>query len=330
MAKTVIEEYAELYHYTTAEGLHGIITSQCLWATNIAFLNDAEERIRYFEKRMPLVLEQAIRDVLDERIKIPEFLVKIEQNGGYEKVVADESTRLVTVIRNASDSIDEPYVTSFCGAKNPSVARDGLLSQWRAYGADGGYAIVFDTNGLDALINEEVEKYVYLPSLWGDVNYHDGENGDALLHDEFQESEEILKNYIVNYLKSGNAEQLGQIQEVINRLSCLTKHWGFHEEKEVRIVAIHGTELLVKKLKDAGEIRPVRNVHHHSRNGLLVPYIRLFEGITALPDKKLPIKAVIVGPHPDKVSRGRAVDLLLKQHGIVAKVTVSGIPYLPR
>lgn len=163
MAKTVVEEYAELYHYTNAEGLHGIITSQYLRTTNIAFLNDAEERIRYFEKRMPLVLGQAIRAVLDEQIKIPEFLVKIEQNGGYEKVVTNKLSSLIMAIRGASDLMDEPYVASFCGAKNPSVARDGLLSQWRAYGADGGYAIVFDTNGLEILLKEEAENYMYLP-----------------------------------------------------------------------------------------------------------------------------------------------------------------------
>jgi len=89
MAKTVAEEYAELYHYTNAEGLHGIITEQCLRATNIAFLNDAEERIHYFEKQMPLVLDRAIRSVFDEQSKVPEYQANIEQNWGYEKVVTD-------------------------------------------------------------------------------------------------------------------------------------------------------------------------------------------------------------------------------------------------
>lgn len=331
MAKTVAEEYAELYHYTNAAGLHGIITEQYLRATNIAFLNDAEERIHYFEKRMPLVLDRAIRSVFDERNKLPKYQASIKHNGGYEKVVADLSSKLIAKIRESTDSINEPYVTSFCTTKDINVARDGLLSQWRAYGADGGYAIIFNANDLEVLLKEEVEKYMYLSSLLGDINYHGGKGSDELMHDEFQKSEILLRNIIENFLKSREDKKLAEIETVINHLACLTKHWGFHEEREVRIVAIRGTETFVKRLRDGGVTQPVRSVHHHPRNGLLVPYIRLFEGITSQSDKKLPIKAVIVGPHPDREKRARAVDLLLKQHRIKdARVWFSEIPYLPR
>lgn len=330
MAKTVAEEYAELYHYTNAEGLHGIITEQCLRATNIAFLNDAEERIHYFEKQMPLVLDRAIRSVFDEQSKVPEYQANIEQNGGYEKVVTDLKNNLATRIREVSYSINEPYVTSFCITNDPNIARDGLLSQWRAYGTDGGYAIIFNSNDLEALLKEEVEKYMYLPSLLGEINYHGGKSSDELMHDEIQKSEILLKNIIKNFLKSKEDKELAEIEKVINQLACLTKHWGFHEEREVRIVAIRGTETFVQRLRDGGVTRPVRPVHHHPRNGVLVPYIRLFEGITSPLDKKLPIKAVIIGPHPDREKRARAVDLLLKQYGIDAEVWASDIPYLPR
>jgi hypothetical protein len=330
MAKTVAEDYAELYHYTTAKGLHGIITSQYLRATNISFLNDAAERIHYFDRRLSAVLERAVRHGFDELVKVPDSLARIEQNGGYEKAVTESLNGLYSKIREITILFDEPYVVSFCGTKDPKIARDGLLSQWRAYGADGGYAIVFDTNELDLLLKEEFEKYLYLTSRYGDVNYYDDENSDAQMPDDFQESEEVLKSSIVSFLKTSNAEELEPVFDQINLLSCLTKHWGFHEEKEVRIVAICGTDTTIEELRNSGETRPVRSVNHYSRSGLLVPFIRLFEGITALPDKKLPIKSIIVGPHPDKEIRKKSVDLLLKQQGISAKVTVSDIPYLPR
>jgi hypothetical protein len=32
-----------VYHYTTAEGLKGIIEFRCIWATNVNFLNDISE-----------------------------------------------------------------------------------------------------------------------------------------------------------------------------------------------------------------------------------------------------------------------------------------------
>ena len=32
-----------LFHYTSAEGLYGILDSECLWATHFKFLNDSSE-----------------------------------------------------------------------------------------------------------------------------------------------------------------------------------------------------------------------------------------------------------------------------------------------
>jgi hypothetical protein len=58
---------------------------------------------------------------------------------------------------------------------------------------------------------------------------------------------------------------------------------------------------------------------------LLMPYIKLFgEG------QKLPIRKILVGPHPDKTKRKRAVQQMLEQHAIEAEVLVSDIPYLGR
>jgi hypothetical protein len=34
-----------LFHYTTAAGLLGILNSSTLWATDLRFLNDAQEAI---------------------------------------------------------------------------------------------------------------------------------------------------------------------------------------------------------------------------------------------------------------------------------------------
>src|SRR5262245_31729354 len=48
---------AVLYHYTTAQGLHGMLTSGRVWATNVGFLNDPSE-MRYAAR--------LIRDVIKE------------------------------------------------------------------------------------------------------------------------------------------------------------------------------------------------------------------------------------------------------------------------
>src|SRR5690606_21929416 len=46
-----------------------------------------------------------------------------------------------------------------------------LLSQWRGYGKDGGFAIIFDTSKLERMLEDEYSKYSYVFSLMRPVNY---------------------------------------------------------------------------------------------------------------------------------------------------------------
>jgi hypothetical protein len=331
MVKTVTEEYAELYHYTTAEGLLGIMKSQCLRATNIAFLNDAEERIGYLNKRMPYVIERSVRSVVNSFWDDPKTRGVIEQSGGKENSIRSLSDQLIAAIKDHLISFDEPYVVSFCATKDVNIARDGLLSQWRGYGVDGGYAIVFDTSGLESLLVEENKKHLYLSVYWGDINYYDKANGDKASLDEVYENETMIDKSIANFIRSPRDENaLAEIYGPITMLSCFTKHWGFHEEKEVRIVAVRATSEFASEARELGENRPEKCVHHLSRNGVLVPYVNLFEELTLPTSLKLPIKSIIVGPHPEKLKRKQAIEILLKQCGMSAEVTVSDIPYIPR
>ena len=48
MSKDVSAAYDELFHYTGAPGLTGIITTGALWATHAALLNDHEEYRIFF------------------------------------------------------------------------------------------------------------------------------------------------------------------------------------------------------------------------------------------------------------------------------------------
>jgi len=64
------------------------------------------------------------------------------------------------------------------------------------------------------------------------------------------------------------------------------------------------------------------------RSCTAVPYINLFEGLTCPPAKRLPIKRILIGPHPEKEKRKMEIQILLNQLGIRAEVSVSEIPYL--
>lgn len=109
--------------------------------------------------------------------------------------------------------------------------------------------------------------------------------------------------------------------------SCRYKHWGFEEEKEVRIVAIPRSLEMREKAEAAGHaLKPEKRKKHFMRRGTAVPYIELFEGISTSSGPRLPISGVIVGPHSEKDKRRREIEILLRKHGIEAPVSVSEIP----
>ena len=109
-----------LYHYTTLDGLLGILASKVLWATSIRHLNDASE-FRY-----------AIELARDGVLEMPRGA-----SGSYGA--------FLDPFRDALAGMEEGtvYVTSFSEAPD-------LLSQWRAYGQPGlGVALGFHTADLE-------------------------------------------------------------------------------------------------------------------------------------------------------------------------------------
>lgn len=107
-----------LYHYTTADGLNGIVSRRVLWATHASFFNDMTEWGHGVKAAQP-----AIR--------------KLEA-AGYHEAAAD----LLQELREPS--LDY-YAVCFC--------TDGdLLSQWQGYGSSGsGYAVEFDPRRLSLI-----------------------------------------------------------------------------------------------------------------------------------------------------------------------------------
>lgn len=330
MDKSVVEAHSELYHYTTAAGLQGILESQQLWATNIAYLNDAEEHTGFFDRRLPHLLEQPIRDVVEKA-------ASVHNDIDVEGTVQDERTHLCDCIRDLTIRFNDPYVTSFCSTSRQDVRNNGLLSQWRGYGLDGGYAIVLATEGLQRLLDEEAKSFGYQFLYWGDVEYYDQDTIEKALHSETMDRERIVKETIGQICERTlhNPSALdwsvcAPLYEPTAILACCHKHRGFREEAEVRIVAAPWNAEVREENRKHGNSLPVKRVHFATKNGVHVPYIKLFGQQSNGNASKLPITKVIVGPHPDRLKRRKAVELLLEQYGTEAEVTVSDIPYLGR
>jgi hypothetical protein len=328
MEKSVVEAHPLLYHYTTAEGPEGIVSSQQLWATNIHYLNDAEEHTGFFERRLPYLVDRAIRAAVFEIAKTPPVQTEIN----VEEVVKKETKDTVNDIRDSTLRFNEPYVTSFCSPSCQHERDNGLLSQWRGYGADGGYAIVFETQGLQKLLDDEGESFGYQFAMWGDVEYYDSDTDENARHSETQRQESIVHDTIRDIQCRTNPKHSDYepLYIPISWLACSHKHRGFAEEKEVRIVAVPWNTEVEEEHRKIGDNQPRKTVDFRIGNGTPVPYIKLFGRQSSGKTIHLPISRVIVGPHPEKLKRQQAVALLLKQYGVKANLTVSDIPYLGR
>ncbi len=332
MPKDVVEAYDCLWHYTTAKGLLGIVESQELWATSIKFLNDLEEFSGFFDRRLRALVAAGVRVGADKFNATEAGQRAFREHGGRDAVEGE----LIDAFGRAITSVTlklEPYVVSFCGA-TAADSDDGLLSQWRGYGLDGGYALIFDSKGLNELLREEQLNWLFAFGHWGDVDYHVDSSSQCDVHDESKNWEEQVRSTVAEAtlarLNGGDqTKELERLFDPIVTLATRHKHGGFHEEREVRIVIGALGKDEVSAAQQRGDRRQGRPVHFTVRDGLLIPHISAF----SRPDgskAKLPIRKVVVGPHPDKERRKIAVEMLLARLLIDAPVVVSSIPYIGR
>jgi hypothetical protein len=323
----------ELYHYTGIDGLKGIINSQTLWATHYRYLNDTEE-VTYFRDKLPDFLRPVFKNIFAElNPQQQQFL--INEHHSIDMAVQEESRKLAAIMYNVTfvgaekkPPIAEPYITAFCRVdKNDErVANHGLLSQWRGYGAQGGYSIIFDAEGLRQLVEEEAKRWAYSTGFSGDVVYSSATNEE--IYDEFGEHINAIQRNWEQALRTHNPKALDNTYSRFIACACRFKHWGFAEENEFRIVLPPTSSEIVEVAKKQGKTILPKPVSFFVRNGTMVPYLNLFEGITGSSRKRLPIKRIIVGPHPEREKRKLAVEKLLSQHNIEADVSVSEIPFL--
>lgn len=325
--KALYEEHPELMHYTGVAGLYGIVAGKTLWASHTAFLNDSEEVVGFLENRLPMILKPVLEKHVSESV---ELSAQVKAASQQECDLLEQWLEMFRAgFKKAQEETQDHYVTSFCTASDEWVSQNGLLSQWRGYDQGGGYAIVFDTKGLgfllvnDAKIYHDSEETLVL----GNVQYDEGGEEVLFARDEqLQQHIQRVRDEFVTCLRQHKRwEDYGAFDSVA-LLSTFWKHRGFEEEREVRIVI--GEPSPRMQLKIAKEVTtPFRKIHSFSRNGAAVPCVHLFE------DQKLndfPIRRVIVGPHPEKKQRKKAIETLLRNHSIDAEVLVSETPFRGR
>jgi hypothetical protein len=314
-----------LFHYTTSEGLLGILGSGSLHASHYGFLNDKSEG----DTLRDLLLSQLesetrkfVPHLINAGIIKPDLLTAHGSN-----YYRDEVGRMFDSMASATNNVAPYFITSFCmheeGTDNHA---DGLLSQWRGY-ARGGFAIEFDEFGIDELTKRENAACRLQGILTNKVHYRDFEKFvNAEQFEGFAATlfkavlEQVLpkaRNKLKEILGDKTTEDFAQAYLSI---VPFLKNSGFEEESEYRIVALCNRI----GVSDDGDQRKYKDMHFRTKSdGRITPFIKLFDSLGC----ELPIKSVVVGPHPHQESQVKAVDLILRENGIDCPVRTSRIPF---
>lgn len=227
-----------LYHYTSLDGLLGIIKSSSLWMSHAAYLNDASE-LNYGTK--------LISDMINKKIK----------DKKYNEI--NDILRVSSIVFSNyyRDSVN-PYVLSL------SEEID-VLSQWRAYGNNCGVSIGFNPKNILEL------KVSYLnitnESRLIKVIYEKEEQINLI-----EKAIDIILKYdhLTEFVAPANLSSAGSSLTEISMNMFMEiipsfKHPSFHEEKEWRLL----------KVMSLTHEKEHKVVNHRFRSGVLIPYLEL-------------------------------------------------------
>lgn len=263
-----------LYHYTTPEGLLGILQSQNIWATEATFLNDL------YEIQYGLEITQ---EVLNIYIKNKSDFIK------------DFSQLTLYYFHLMNSKEEEIYITSFC-------EKSDLLSQWKGYTNFGeGYAIGLE---LGKLINSKKSKefdHVSIKKVIYDQRIQTKmvkSKIDLMIH----QSQKLIQEDIPNKknIIQASAKSLAYH---LNTQSKRFKSSVFKEEKEWRAIYINSTLSKNKRIKN----------QFRMADSTIVPYIELHLCKKAHKScNSLPINEIIIGPKIDFKKAAKSINLVYK------------------
>jgi Protein of unknown function (DUF2971) len=335
MTEKFSDVHPNLYHYTNEQGLYGILKEQCLWATHYKFLNDSTE-IELSKDKLRQIVYPCTLEYFNKIIsEHPDAREILSENGSLEEGAKDDSELFIdTCYKYLAHEI---YITSFCtesksenADEDKYINENGILSQWRAYGGDGGYAVVLKTEDLKNMCNSENQSFHYAYLDITPVVYSNEDKKYDLMLDELSPHLTVFLQELYEQTLHGKKEPPDLKNILIPLMQCFTryKHRGFKEEHEARIVArplvFPNNEVIDIDDIDFYKSKPEKKREFRDKNGVQVPYIELFRSL----DQKLAIEKIIVGPHRDKELRAVALRIMLRDTDLVDKVKVSKIPYI--
>lgn len=289
-----------LAHYTSISTLECILKNNEVWFSNPLFMNDLEElRFGILEGAAAFRRHSGIKEACKTPAQYAYLLEQFE-----EKFNLFDS-------KHALDT----YV--FCLTEHNLANTDGVLSMWRGYGSNGnGAAIVFNPSQFVHTENS--------PLIIDKVNYLSGPQRLQWIDVKLSQFAQLLRSIDIPnemlYLP------VHSLFERLKMFALFTKHHGFLEEQEWRIVYL-------RERDSKGYLNNMLD-YAVGRNGIepkLKYKIKPIEGLTR-PDLSLEslIEKIILGPALSNPLAQSAVKRMLERlekPSLANKVTASTTPY---
>lgn len=199
-----------LAHYTSISTLEKILANDEIWLSNPLLMNDLEELQYGINVGVSLFLKSAaIREACGRPERYDLLRASFQQ--AYD-------------VLNLRDAFD---IYALCFSEHDVDDSDGLLSMWRGYGGNGkGIAIVFDTSSIPFVETS--------PFIINRVQYDTSVRRERWINTKLDEFAEILNRAQIRddfLFVAANT-----LFERIKIFSLFTKHIGFREEREWRLV----------------------------------------------------------------------------------------------
>jgi hypothetical protein len=285
-----------LFHYTNAAGLLGIVENKSLWASAIGYSNDLREIKCAYDIAKPQ---------MDEVVNSRQF-----DHPGQIRLLRS----LQDFLGDSEHPPQDGYSVSFC-------ARNDLLSQWRAYGDQGGFSIEMNPlTETNAILNAPVSVFTSDVGrvLLRAVDY----DPDSQRRSFRSKIEQVL---VLLRRLSGKDENPDLTITILTLTAMWLVEWiysvkdpAFREEEEWRLICL--PEVRWNLMGGSTYAHP-EAIQTRVRGSGIMPYVKLQRG-----NALLPIRSVTCGPAQHPGLNKKAVELLLKSKGYGCEVRNSQVP----
>lgn len=291
-----------LAHYTSVEVLEKLLKNNEMWFSNPLYMNDWEEL-------------QFGMNTGATAFRTSAHLLEAAESATSHKALLGHFDRLFHEF-DSKHAIDT-YV--LCLSEHDAENEDGLLSMWRGYGARGsGVALVFDSAKLGPIEHS--------PLILSHVDYASQLKREQWIDETLEQLAVVLRAH-----PKTNENLYAVAQAWIERLklfSLFTKHDGFSEEREWRIVYMSERDRGGLLSEMFGYLVTSRGVE---------PKLKLkLTSIPGVMDDSVSLETltsrIILGPSISTVLAANSVRKMLVLNGrasLAEKVVESSIPFRP-